>query len=304
MNRFYMLIGFPASGKSTYAQELAKSTGGTVFSSDEYRKRLYGSEAVQDHNEEIFNRIMVDMQEALREGQIVIYDAQNISSRYRRHTINMIKKHASEIIGILVATPYEECLRRNQLRERHVPEYVIKRSYMNFTVPTIKEGFTDIGIIFPKNFEFRSAPIVVREMYEIEHNNYHHSYTIGKHMRAALEYLKKNYQEEYETDEALRVATLVHDIGKPFTKTFVNMKGETTEDAHYYGHNNVGAYESLFLNVPAEIKIEIALLVQYHMNYYMSWKQSEKSRKNDEKFLGKEFMKKLDILHTCDINAH
>ena len=39
---FTMLVGLPASGKSTYAQELAKEYNSTVFSSDALRAELWG----------------------------------------------------------------------------------------------------------------------------------------------------------------------------------------------------------------------------------------------------------------------
>ena len=35
-------------------------------------------------------------------------------------------------------------------------------------------------------------------------------------------------------------ATLLHDISKPFTKSFTNFKGEPTSDAHYFNHQKVG----------------------------------------------------------------
>ena len=40
MNKLYMMIGLPASGKSTIAKELSKSEEAIVVSSDEIRKEL------------------------------------------------------------------------------------------------------------------------------------------------------------------------------------------------------------------------------------------------------------------------
>ena len=80
-NKFIVMVGFPGSGKSTYASKLAASENAVVFSSDALRKELYGSEAVQDRNEEVFNALMKRMIEALKAGESVIFDAMNISSK-------------------------------------------------------------------------------------------------------------------------------------------------------------------------------------------------------------------------------
>lgn len=303
MSKLIMMVGLPGSGKSTYAEKIAKEFNATVFSSDALRKELYGSEAVQDHNEEVFDILMKRMSIALERGENVVFDAMNINSKNRRHTLRMIDRYHCEKYAMVVATPYEVCLERNAKRERNVPEWAIKRAYMNFTMPTIREGFDKVGFIYHKDQTFENPVDAAFKSKDISHENHHHEYTIGFHMEAASEYLKEHYPEESK-DYALRIATLIHDIGKPFTKTFYNMKGERTEEAHYYNHNNVGAYESMFLDIDGEYRIEIALLILYHMHYYMSWNQSSKAAKRDRDFLGEDLCRKLDILHDCDLHAH
>ena len=69
-------------------------------------------------------------------------------------------------------------------------------------------------------------------------DNPNHSLTASEHMHKTWDYAFR----QAEGDIILEVAAAHHDIGKYLTKTFVNRKGETTEVAHYYGHQNVGAY--------------------------------------------------------------
>ena len=304
-SKFIMMIGFPGSGKSTYASKLATSEGAVVFSSDALRKELYGSEAVQDRNEEVFNALMKRMIEALKAGESVIFDAMNISSKYRRSTLQMVNRYCGKKIAYLIATPFEECLARNAERDRHVPEDVIKRAYMNFNMPHKAEGFDDIVIIYPKGISFRSIESIVAVMRGLDHENHHHSLTIGDHMLAAYNKYKKACDSgEYRYDLELAYAILAHDIGKPFVKTNISYKGEVCKEYHYHNHANVGAYDILFTSIPEEMKINVALLIQYHMKYYESWDQSEKAKRKDTKLLGDDLFNKLEILHKFDLEAH
>ena len=52
------------------------------------------------------------------------------------------------------------------------------------------------------------------------------------------------------------------------------------------------------------MKINVALLIQYHMKYYESWSQSEKAKRKDVKLLGDDLFNKLEILHKFDLEAH
>ena len=304
-SKFIMMVGFPGSGKSTYALKLAASEGAVVFSSDALRKELYGSEAVQDRNEEVFNVLMKRMLEALKAGKDVIFDAMNISSRYRRSTLQMVNRYCGKKIAYLIATPFEECLARNAERDRHVPEYAIKRAYMNFNMPHKAEGFDDIVIVYPKGISFRPVESIVAVMRGLDHENHHHSLTIGDHMLAAYNKYKEACDSgEYRYDLELAYAILAHDIGKPFVKTNISYKGEVCREYHYYNHANVGAYDILFTSIPEEMKINVALLIQYHMKYYESWDQSEKAKRKDIKLLGDDLFNKLEILHKFDLEAH
>ncbi|MFH1566092.1 MAG: CCA tRNA nucleotidyltransferase [bacterium] len=91
--------------------------------------------------------------------------------------------------------------------------------------------------------------------------NKHHIYTVWDHNIKSLEYtVSKNYSLE------IRLAALLHDLGKPKTK-----RGEG-ENATFYGHEVVGA-KMVFsvlkrLNFPNTIIEKVVLLVRYHLFYY------------------------------------
>lgn len=53
MSKLYMMIGLPASGKSSIAKKIAKSEDAVIVSSDDIRKEL-GNINDQSQNEKVF----------------------------------------------------------------------------------------------------------------------------------------------------------------------------------------------------------------------------------------------------------
>lgn len=301
MNKLYMLIGLPASGKPTIAKELSKLEGAIIVSSDEIRQELLGDINDQSQNTKVFEEVEKRIKEGLLKGN-VIYDATNINYKKRRAFLQRLNKIEVEKIAVLVATPYEECIERNANRDRKVPEEVIKRMYFNFYIPQYYEGFDDIQIRYNSGFIF-----AFEELKDIPQDNPHHTLTVMQHCRKVQEILDKEYPK-FEP-ASLNRAGLLHDIGKLKTKTFTNMKGKTTEIAHYYNHEKVSAYDSLFnftikqwLTSGNLYKVLNTLkLIQWHM--ILHFDLSEKTITKYKNMLGENNWRELEILKKADCEA-
>ena len=74
MQEFVMLVGLPASGKSTVANEYM-GKGYLIFSSDAIRKELFGDENDQTDNNLVFNTLHNRIRTAMKDGFSVVYDA-------------------------------------------------------------------------------------------------------------------------------------------------------------------------------------------------------------------------------------
>lgn len=299
MTKFYLMVGLPASGKSTIAKELSTKENAVVLSSDTLREKLFDDINNQDGNEIIFDLLNKLIIYYLKMDISVIVDATNINYKKRMELLKELKNIDCYKQCILVATPYEKCLEQNKLRDRVVPEYVIKKMYMNFYVPQYYEGFDKIEIIYPRISGKRITDLI-NHLKEIDQENKHHTLTIGNHCLKCLSNV-----EEGESDLNLSYAALLHDIGKEFTKEFKNAKGEETTEAHYFQHHLVSAYNSLFYLDGIQNKnfdlLKTIALITWHMQPFNL--ESDKAKNKFIKLVGQEFYDRLLILHNADIQA-
>ena len=136
-----ILIGLPASGKSTKAKEIASDFRSFVLSSDKIREELYGNEATQGNPAEVFSLLYKQMDDILTNGFSVVIDATNICKRERSEAIKIAKKHGAKVEALVMDTPFAECVRRNDARERKVPDFVFDRMIAKYEEPTLSEGF-------------------------------------------------------------------------------------------------------------------------------------------------------------------
>ncbi len=299
MNKLYMMIGLPASGKSTIAKDIAEKENAVIIATDDLRQELLNDVNSQVDNNLIFKEAEKRLKQNIEKGKNVIFDATNINYKKRRDWLNRFNKYGVEKIGVLVATPYEECLERNKLRDRKVPEEVIKRMYFNFYIPQYYEGFDDIQLIQNETIPLKWEDLLKKM--DISQDNPHHTLTIKGHCEKVQELLLRNPCQWHMKDIGL-----LHDVGKVETKTFTNMKGEKTDIAHYYSHEKVGAYISC-LNIDGlwhMTDIDIirrANLIQWHM--LLHFDLSEKTINKYKNMLGENTWINLEILHKADCEA-
>lgn len=297
MATFIMMVGLVGSGKSTEAQRLAEKYDANIHSSDAIREELSGDINNQDINDLVFRTLHKRIKEDLRNGKNCIYDATNISYKRRMAFLRELASISCEKICVLMATPYEKCLKNNANRDRVVPEYVIEKMYRNFDVPWVYEGWDDIIAMYndtnyrlPNNFYLANK--------HFNQNNTHHTLTLGEHCAEVCAALNN-------TSEELKVAGLLHDCGKPFCKTFMNTRGEVTEQAHYYNHEHSGSYDSLFYRENKADPLYIAVLIRWHMQpYFWEKDNNEKQHNKYRKLWGEELYSDIMKLHEADKNAH
>lgn len=316
-----MLVGLPGSGKSTFAKTIKCGEHGetpVIHSSDALREEMYGDAAIQGDNNKLFQELHKRIREDLKRGKSVVYDATNVKKKTRIGFLRELKNIDCIPVCIVIATEYALCLKNNERRSRKVPVNVIRNMQNNFEPPHESEGFHDVAYYFTfldRNGEITekcpTAKYNLNAFFKIadkfEQDNSHHSLTLGEHCAKAGELLAKKEPENYW----LYIATMLHDIGKLYTKSNRNSKGEIDGECHYFNHHTCGAYISMFYayGIAARKKQSAPLsyvtnLIYYHMHPYLAWKQSEKALKRDREMLGEEMFHDILALHEADVAAH
>ena len=210
-----MMIGLPCSGKSTMAQHFAKNYNANIHSSDAIREELTGDINNQENNALVFQTLHRRIKDDLRNGKNCIYDACCIHYKERMTFLQELKNIPCEKNCVLMATPYEVCLERSTKRDRKVPEYVIKRMYMNFDPPGDYEGWDNIKIEYAAGSEnsFGTPQEWINSVLQFDQNNSHHQLTLGEHC-------KKVGVDLIGSSNELAVAGLLHDCGKTKCGTY------------------------------------------------------------------------------------
>jgi predicted kinase len=288
MARVTVLVGLPASGKSSYAEEQKKMNKDLVIiSSDSIREMLLGSVDEQSANDFVFDIVHKAIIQNLKMGKNVIFDATNIDRKRRVAFVKNVNAYVKEayVDAIFFATPFDTCIYRNERRDRVVPMHVMYRMYTQMTVPTSDEGF---GTVFIRNTQefinyqtidydrlidnyvdedtFYSLTAGHSIFFDgidgIEHNNKWHLENVGKHIYNV-------YGNIFKTESIMRneliIAALMHDVGKKYTKMpSPKIEGQSV----YYNHENVSQYIAtvMSINFPKYVdKDFIFRVVKYHM---------------------------------------
>lgn len=300
MLKFIMMVGPFYSGKSTVAARLAKDFNAQIVSSDVIRGEWYGDESIQGDNQKIFREVYKRIFQNLADNHNVIYDATNLSSRRRMGFLKDLKQrfpYCEKICLVVVCDP-DTMKKRAETRERVVPEQVVLNQLKNFQCPYYFEGWD--GIWIEKTGKHMDLNKMMEDKKDMAHDNHHHLLTITEHMKTAYDFYIKNNRY---LDSVVGCAIYYHDIGKYDTKVFVDKKGNKTTEAHFYGHQGVGAYYILSSDVLslADSKLRASFYITYHMEHYL---RDHDSMEKFYQIIGGELAENLKIIAVCDQRAH
>lgn len=122
-----MLVGLPASGKSTLTDAFV-AAGWVQLNKDAIRLELYGDASVLGDKDEV-NRIFYErLEAACKANRNVVVDNININYFFRKGPIKAVREAGySDVTNVVLDVPLEECLKRNAGRDRKVPEDQIRQ---------------------------------------------------------------------------------------------------------------------------------------------------------------------------------
>lgn len=321
MTKFTMLIGLPASGKSTYTNQFKDREDTMVISSDEIREELFGSRSQED-NSRVFQEMFIRTKRALLGEVNVIYDATNINSKKRRALLSQLPK---DIIKecVYFCTSIETCVINDRDREHKVGFDVIGGMYTSLQIPMKHEGWDKIEVFT----EYKSNKIKTNEQicdlvkdkltyqqfkdffaieFELDYEKLdfcqdspHHNFSVFKHSYFVYECLYEFYNKEDKAQ--LLIAAILHDIGKLYCRKY----DEEGRYATYYGHDSVSsqmAYEYLVsLGFNEEFTNKVCTIIQLHMRLPYDGDYKATCRLRDT--IGEDLFDKLMDFRLADSSA-
>lgn len=166
-----MVVGYPASGKSTVTKELIKN-GAVPLNRDTIGGTIAG--------------LLPLMQNALKEGKDVVLDNLFATAEVRKPFIDLAKKHGADISCSLMSTSIEDAQfnfvqRAIQITgEFPTPEVIKKAKHNNvfpptvlfkykkeFQKPTVEEGFSNVELV---KFERKINPEFINKALIVDYN--------------------------------------------------------------------------------------------------------------------------------------
>lgn len=254
MKTVNVMVGIPASGKSTYSMAREGNEPNSIrLSSDDIRRSL----STKDNSEvfaEMNNRLRKELDGDKHDT--IYYDATNINRKRRRSLYRNIKSWNKEVhVNIIfMSIPYATALVRNSTRSEisKVPDDVILRMHRQLQVPRVGvdcDRFEVVGLpIFEEVSEVVENPTIVENIF----NNMNHS-NKSRHWVAELwlsntehscppwhledVFTHINMCIENSSSPNLKQVALFHDLAKGITK-----EKDETGYATYRGHADVGAH--------------------------------------------------------------
>ena len=138
-----LLVGPPASGKSTFAQKLLVHYGldqGAYISNDAIAKDMFDVTVDRgDKDGEIFAEQDRRIAERLANGRVAIVDATNVKPEARQRLIAIAQQYGQPVTAFCFRRDVETLLRQNQMREVKVPEAMVREYEQRMEQVTLRK---------------------------------------------------------------------------------------------------------------------------------------------------------------------
>jgi predicted kinase len=150
MNKLYVLVGVPASGKSTWVHDQIWTLGLTIVSTDAFVEDYARSQGKT--YSEVFDEYMPTAVELMAEqvvrarelGHDIIWDQTSTTIATRARKLRMLPDYYA--IAIVFRTPDRDTLDRRLISRpgKSIPRHVVDNMINNWEEPTEDEGFKEI----------------------------------------------------------------------------------------------------------------------------------------------------------------
>jgi len=138
-----MMVGAPASGKSTWATDYANKNNCAYVCTDSIRAEIGKGEDDQEASGPAWFIAQKRVGEWLSIGKNVVVDATNIDSKTRKRWIKIAKEFDADTVAVVFEIDRDELIKRDAKRKRTVGPDVID----NFLEKYVRPDNTEVNKI-------------------------------------------------------------------------------------------------------------------------------------------------------------
>ncbi len=153
-----LLIGVPASGKSTLARQLLGHAGFVHLNADSIRKEVNGDESNHDRDNLVWMKFQERYEAALQSSEPVLVDNMNHTRATRSNLIRAARKAGYAVKLVYLDVPLAVCIERNRNRGKDIPDFTIMEKHVALRVN---------GKPLPDEDAIWIAPTAEPEQYEV-----------------------------------------------------------------------------------------------------------------------------------------
>ena len=136
----YMMIGLPASGKTTCANNIVKTLSGegrqiVRVSNDSIGKLMTGHNFCKNAGGFILASTELFVRYILSQGVNVVLDNTSLTVFSRSKWFDIAREYNADVIGYFLNLSLDVCIERNKTRKESVPEEVIREMFDKMEIP-------------------------------------------------------------------------------------------------------------------------------------------------------------------------
>jgi predicted kinase len=155
MPTLYMLIGVPASGKSSWiASQPFDWTKTVIASTDGHIERV--AKQLGKTYDDVFRAtiaqadvaMMDNVRDAVQHGLDIVWDQTNTGAHNRAKKLALLPASYKKVAVVFpTPEPVEHARRLDSRVGKRIPPWVMRNMLDNFDMPTAKEGFDEVKVL-------------------------------------------------------------------------------------------------------------------------------------------------------------
>ena len=153
MPKLYMLIGVPASGKSTWREQFFETNRAMIISTDDTLEDIAATQNktyndVFKDNIKFANKLMdIHMRVALESDMDIVWDQTNLTVKSRKGKLDKVPEHYEKIAVVFLTPEDAEWQRRLDRPGKSIPQNILMGMRDSMQFPEPEEGFDKIQVV-------------------------------------------------------------------------------------------------------------------------------------------------------------